>query len=88
MWERDKKLEIGDLVYHILYGKSWLGVVVDVAAPETGLANGRSAALVHMVPGSEYCTHFEKAFSKPVGPRQGWITTNWLIKFEPNLENK
>ena len=64
MWEKNKILAVGDLVYHILYGKGWLGIIIEIEEIEVGLSSGRASALVHMVPGSEYGSHFDKAFSK------------------------
>ena len=82
MWEKNKSFEVGNLVYHLLYGRGWIGIILEIKEVEKGLSSGRSTALVHMVPGSEYETHFEKAFSKRdescVG--RGWVTTNWLVK--------
>jgi len=86
MWEKNKILAVGDLVYHILYGKGWLGIIIEIEEIEVGLSSGRASALVHMVPGSEYGSHFDKAFSKKEGIGRGWVTTNWLVKIVPDLK--
>jgi len=81
MWKKEEEFQPGDLVYHILYGKEWVGVVLEVKKNDKGLSSGKHAALVHMMPGTEYSSHFEKAFSKQTGPYKGWVSVNWLIKF-------
>jgi len=77
MWRKEQNLEVGDLVYHVLYGRTWIGIVLQVDLREKGLS--KASALVHMIPGTEYSSHFQKAFSKPVGIYRGWIASKWLV---------
>ena len=80
MWKRGENLKVGDMVYHLLYGREWLGVVIEIDNEKKGLSKLRRKALVHMVPGSEYCCHFDKAYSKRVSSGRGWVTMTWLVK--------
>jgi len=77
-------LNVGDTVTHLLYGKEWIGIVVEIEEIEKGFSAGRKNILVHMVPGSEHCNHFDKAFSKKIASGRGWITSNWLLKVDLN----
>jgi hypothetical protein len=82
-WKRDITLEPGDTVYHILYGREWVGIVLEVERVKTGtVMKSRLKALVYMVPGTEYELYFEKAFSKKEGHRRGWVTATWLVKYD------
>ena len=84
-WKKHIVLAPGDTVYHVLYGRDWLGVVLEVEKATGSLLKNRFRALVYMVPGTRYELYFEKAFSKRVGVRRGWVTANWLVKYElPN----
>ena len=82
-WERDVALEPGDTVYHILYGREWVGLVLQVekATTENALKN-RIRALIYMVPGTEYELYFDKAYAKREGLRRGWVTDTWLVKLD------
>ena len=82
MWEKDKNFDVGDLVYHLLYGREWVGIILEVNPIEKGLSSGRKMALIHMIPGSEYDDHFENAFSEKEMKGRGWVATNWLIKLK------
>jgi hypothetical protein len=81
MWRIEEEFQAGDLVYHILYGKEWVGVILEVSPTEKGLTRSRKKALIHMMPGTEHSSHFEKAFSVQAGPYKGWVSCNWLAKF-------
>ena len=73
-------MRIGDLVYHVMYGEEWLGVVMKFDnAPDS--LTGNSRAKVHMVPGSEYEKFFQRSWSIDDSTCQGWVASKWLIKF-------
>ena len=83
-----RNLKVGDLVYHLLYGKEWVGIlleIIDVHDCEDKRAGSRrKMALVQMQPG----TKFESFFSKKVSIRNritdsmGLVSANWLFKLE------
>ena len=81
IWKIEKDLLVGDLVYHVLYGKDWLGVVLRLSMRESSVRCFKEGALVQMVPGTKYENFFNK---KPKITRktdtQGWVSKNWLIK--------
>ena len=49
-----RKLSVGDLVYHLLYGREWHGIILDIKEETSGLASPREIALVAMQPNTEY----------------------------------
>lgn len=77
-WTKESNLKIGDLVYHILHGKSWMAVIIsfDESPKEV-----RRRALVHMVPGTEHQRFFANRISGTrIGSCKGWVSENWLVK--------
>ena len=83
-------LKIGDLVYHLLHGKEWLGILLGVKEEERGLASPREIALVRMVPGTRHEFFFEKSVSRQnkISASMGYVSTNWLFKVEVSGDNK
>ena len=78
-----KELSVGDLVTHVLYGKEWVGVIVNFKEEENEtIGNKNEKALVQIQPG----TKFEDFFRTKVSPSNrindslGYVTTNWLFK--------
>ena len=56
-------LTVGDLVYHLLYGREWVGILLEVVEETQGLATPREVGLIQMQPGSAYEFFFEKNVS-------------------------
>lgn len=85
VWRKEKNLKIGDLVYHVLYGREWLGLVLKIEhAAKTG-----GKVLVKMLPGTEYENHFLKRPSKMRESASiGWVSENWLIRIVPKGREK
>lgn len=79
IWKKDPTLKIGDLVYHVMYGEEWLGVVLTFA-DEPDALTGNSRAKVHMVPGTEYEKFFQKSWTRTDQTTQGWVSSKWLVK--------
>ena len=83
-WRKEKNLKIGDLVYHVLYGREWLGLILNTKHTQAG-----NKILVKMVPGTEFENHFSK---RPASIREssstGWVSENWLIKISPEKREK
>ena len=83
-WTREPNLQIGDLVYHLLYGREWIGIILSLGEKKeaTKLDKDKKQVLVRMVPGTEFSEFFG---SRPTSLREssncGWITNHWLVKF-------
>ena len=84
VWTREPNLQIGDLVYHLLYGREWVGIVLSLSADQvrSGLDKKAKKTLVRMVPGTEFMDFFN---SRPPDvkrdPNCGWVSDHWLVKF-------
>jgi|TARA_B100001094_G_scaffold327093_1_gene384504 hypothetical protein len=82
-----REIKVGDLVYHLLHGKEWVGVlleIIDVYKDESKGKNHRELGLVMMQPGTKYQNFFAKMVSKQnrVNDSLGFVSTNWLFKLE------
>tara|TARA_B100000287_G_scaffold333738_1_gene318907 strand:- start:337 stop:597 length:261 start_codon:yes stop_codon:yes gene_type:complete len=79
---RIKELTVGDLVMHILYGKEWIGVILDFKDDENVKTRHNERALVQIQPGTKYEDFFEKRTLKKnkVNGNLGYVSTNWLFK--------
>jgi len=83
-WSKESNLKIGDLVYHILHGKSWIGVILSFDENPKEI---RRKALIYMVPGTDHEDYFKKRITGTrVGASKGWVSENWLIRIDS--ENK
>ena len=86
-------LKVGDLVYHLLYGKKWVGIlleIIDVIEDDAKSAKHRELGLVKMQPGTQYETFFEKMVSKQsrISTSLGFVSANWLFKLEETDKEK
>jgi hypothetical protein len=85
-----REIEVGDLVYHLLHGKEWVGVLLEIVdIYKTDLIDGkqnlhREVGLVKMQPGTRYEHFFAKMVSKSnrISDSLGFVSTNWLFKLE------
>jgi len=77
-------LKVGDLVYHLLYGKSWVGILLDLKEESNGLSAPREVGLVQVQPGTDYSDFFKKNVSKKyrVSDNMGYVSLSWLFKLE------
>jgi hypothetical protein len=67
---------VGDLVFHLLYGKEWAALLLKV---EKHASETREYALLHMVPGTEYEFWFKKQLKKyRINDRKGYVSYHWL----------
>ena len=85
-----KDLYEGDLVTHVLYGKEWVGMILDFIESPGTIASSRSEkALVQIQPGTKFEGFFKKKISEKdrINENLGYITTNWLFKIEIKNEN-
>jgi hypothetical protein len=84
-------LKVGDLVYHLLHGKKWIGVlleIIDVHELSDGRTNHRELGLVKMQPGTKYERFFMNMVSSQnrITDSMGMVSTNWLFKLEERKE--
>ena len=72
-------LVIGDLVYHLLYGRQWVAVILAFGAPP-GITKNPEVTLVRMQPGTEFENHFSKSgFTKyKLTSSMGYVSHHWL----------
>ena len=77
-------LKKGDLVTHVLYGREWVGVLMEILSEENGLTAPRELGLVKMHPGTDYEFFFKTNVSKKyrVSDTIGYVSLNWLFKLE------
>lgn len=88
-FDRDRDIKIGDLVTHILYGKNWIGVVVDFREEILGTNNKRRIkALVQVQPGTEFDGFFKRcSVSDRVNNNLGYVSVHWLFKVKERYGN-
>ena len=72
----------GDLVYHLLYGRSWNGLLLEVIKDLESLGPTKNEiGLVHMVPGTEYQHWFRQQLTRyRITSRKGYLSYHWLRK--------
>ena len=75
LWRKGQNLEVGNLVYHILYGRVWKAIVLQIDVED-------EKCLVHMVPGSQHEFHFRKKYIKTNDSDvSGWVSSRWLVLY-------
>lgn len=78
-----RDLCIGDLVTHALYGKDWIGIIIDFEEDDTSRGLSRKKALVQMQPGTKYDGFFDKrAVQNRIHKNLGYVSIHWLFKME------
>lgn len=75
-------LEIGDLVNHVLYGRSWVGVILGFREEIVGLNDRRrTKAMVQVQPGTEHEGFFKRSSSADrLSENMGYVSVHWLFK--------
>jgi hypothetical protein len=75
-------LDIGDLVNHVLYGRAWVGVILEFTEEIIGLNDRRKTkALVQIQPGTEHEGFFRRASSADrINENLGYVSVHWLFK--------
>ena len=86
---RENNLKIGDLVTHVLYGRGWVGVIVDFREEVIGTQNKRKKkALVQVQPGTEHEGFFKRCSSVDrINDNLGFVSVHWLFKVKEKNEN-
>jgi len=79
----NRDLRIGDLVTHALYGKEWIGIIIEFENDEEAKGLSKKKALVQMQPGTKYDGFFDKrAAHNRVHKNLGYVSIHWLFKIE------
>ena len=85
-----REIKVGDLVYHVLYGKEWVGILLDIIDiydyNDNRSKTHREMGLVQMQPGTAHEHFFEKMVSNSnrITDSMGLVSTNWLFCLEVN----
>ena len=82
LFKADITPERSDLVYHILYGKEWIGVLLATTEDrDYNKVEPFKIGLVHMLPNSKYSDFFSKSLKKyRIHDSMGYISMTWLRK--------
>ena len=85
---KTKDLKSGDLVTHLLYGKEWIGLIVEFKDPPGQRNLNKEKALIQIQPGTKFDGFFlDKAHvMNRVHKNLGYVSVNWLFKIE--VENE
>ena len=77
-----RNLKIGDLVTHALYGKEWIGLILDFVMMQDSEPEPKEKALVQIQPGTKYEYFFkDKIHGKSkVSDNLGYVSIHWLFK--------
>ncbi len=77
-------LEVGDLVTHVLYGRGWIGVIVDFKhSSEEKQGKRKRMALVQLQPGTEHANFFKRSLTyERVNDSLGFVSVHWLFKLK------
>jgi hypothetical protein len=89
-----RDIEVGDLVYHILYGHEWVGILLDIIDVydynDHRSSTHREMGLVQMQPGTEYEFFFRTMVSNSnkLSDSMGLVSTNWLFRLKKRKKKK
>jgi len=75
-----KGLIVGDLVFHLLYGKDWRGILLGSKEVKKGLTSPCHLALIHMLPGTKYESYFKKNYltKSAISDTLGYVSVKWV----------
>tara|TARA_Y100000592_G_C5422464_1_gene293930 strand:+ start:644 stop:940 length:297 start_codon:yes stop_codon:yes gene_type:complete len=79
-----RDLKIGDLVSHALYGKEWVGLIVDFVFVDDLEPEPKEKALVQIQPGTKHEGFFKDRLhtKSKVTDNLGYVSIHWLFKLE------
>ncbi len=82
-------LKVGDLVTHVLYGRGWIGVIVEFREDnEITQDKRRKKALVQIQPGTEHEGFFKRCSDiDRVNDNLGYVSVHWLFKVKEKNAN-
>ena len=82
-YRKSRKIIVGDLVYHLLYGKEWFGLLLDFKREATGLCTPRELGLIQIQPNTQYEDIFSTSLTKyRITDARGYVAVQWLYKVE------
>jgi hypothetical protein len=86
---KNKNLQPGDLVTHVLYGEKWIGIVVSFKEQVKGTLDKRKKqALVQIQPGTEFEGFFKRCSkSDRINDNLGFVSVHWLFKVKEKNGN-
>jgi hypothetical protein len=80
---RNRDLSIGDLVTHALYGKEWIGIIIEFENDSEAKGLSKKKALVQMQPGTKHDGLFDpRSVHHMVHKNLGYGSIHWLFKIE------
>ena len=81
---RNRGLIVGSLVYHILYGKGWRGILLGEKDLEKGLTSPNCLALIRMLPGTRYERYFQKNYltNSSITDTLGYVSAKWVYPID------
>lgn len=87
---KSRGIVVGDLVYHLLYGKDWRGILMGTEMQEKGLATPCERALVYMMPGTRYDRFFKTNYltRSRISDSLGYVSSKWIHKLEFNAKKR
>ena len=85
-----RDLKIGDLVSHALYGKEWVGLIIDFVFIDDLEPEPKEKALVQIQPGTKYEGFFkDRARTKSrITDNLGHVSIHWLFKLEKRTKKE
>jgi hypothetical protein len=86
---RIKDLSIGDLVTHVIYGNSWIGIILGFMQDGDSMDSRGEKALVKIQPGTKHEGFFKNRVASQyrMTDNIGFVTTNWLFKMRLKNDN-
>ena len=81
-------LSVGDLVTHVLYGKTWIGMIISFKKEPGNNSKRNTKALVQIQPGTEFEGFFKRTSSTDrVNENLGYVSIHWLFKIKEKNGN-
>lgn len=82
-------IHVGDLVTHVLYGRAWIGMIVDFRNSDQETKDKRKIqALVQIQPGTEHDGFFKRCSeSDRLNDNLGYVSIHWLFKVKEKNGN-
>ena len=86
---RGDNLKIGDLVTHVLYGRGWVGIIVDFKQEkEESKEKRRRKALVQLQPVTEHENFFKRSLRyEKLNDNLGYVSVHWLFNIKETNGN-
>ena len=87
---KSRGIIVGDLVYHLLYGRDWRGVLMGIEMEEEGLSTACERALIYMLPGTRYDRYFKTNYltRSRISDSLGYVSSKWVHKLEFNEKRR